>query len=556
MASVKRAALLSLLVMACGPRAAPGASPGAEPLGAPRVTQGSLDGSPLLGDLPARVRAAGGGPLSIVGQGPLSEGERVGAFVDVPMATCLLLYARGASSIEDIDLAAYSEDGNPVAVDEGRDPHPTLLVCPPHPDRVYVSAHSSTGEGLVVVAAQLVPRDASREVARVAGARGALGGTPRTPEAWPGLDFAVRTHRAALGGAWTEARRVAVTVDARLVSTLALHVEPGGCTAALVVPDDDVAIVDLEAIDDKGSLVARAREGNGARAVVVCSRESFSGALEIRPHVGRGIVAVVLSRGRMDGAGDGSGRVDVAWHGTRLDLEAAKRSRSALLGKAGYGSPTSSRAGKLLLGARSIVNVDAPRGAACSRIDVVAGAPLALVEARASDDAGALLGEGEGADGAVLYACGRKARLDLAAVGRPGPYAVMVRNEPWTDAAFAAHPLAASRMLSRALAGPTPWGVSGAVHAVSLDAGHVTSHAATVPPSRCVRVYLGVEGDGTGIELRAYDVVSGEEIDRSNAQTSGEVRACATSTARSVRFEARATTGKLSGVLGERWSGR
>ena len=94
------------------------------------------------------------------------------------------------------------------------------------------------------------------------------------------------------------------------------------------------------------------------------------------------------------------------------------------------------------------------------------------------------------------------------------------------------------------------------MHAVSLDAGHVTSHAATVPPSRCVRVYLGVEGDGTGIELRAYDVVSGEEIDRSNAQTSGEVRACATSTARSVRFEARATTGKLSGVLGERWSGR
>lgn len=556
MGPVRRAAFaLSVALASCGPRPPPPPPPPAVAVGAPRIAEGALDPAPLLGELPARARSAGAGPLAVVSQGPLSEGERVGAFVEVPIAMCLLLYARAASAIEDVDLAAYSEDGNAVAVDEGRDPRPTLLVCPPHPDRLYVAAHVATGHGLVVVGAQLVPKDAAREVARAAGAHGALGGTPRTPEAWPGLDQAVRRHLTGLGGKWDEVRRVAVTVDARLVSTLPVQVEEGGCTSVLVVPDDDVAIVDLEAFDEGGRLVARAKEGTGARALVVCSRDAFAGTVEIRPHVGRGLVAAVLSRGRLASA-EGSGRVDVAFRGVVADLEAARKARSDVLSRAGYGAPTATKGGKLALGSRSVVPVDAPRGAPCARIDVVGGAPLSHVEARASDDAGALLGEGAGDGDVVLYACGRRARVDLTALGRPGPFALAVRNEPWSDPAFAAKPLAASRMLARAMSGPSPWGVSGAVRAVTLDNGHVISHALAIAPGKCARVYLGVEGEGTGIELRAYDVVSGQEIDRGNGQTSAEVRACATSAARSVRVEAKATTGKLAGVLAERWSSR
>ena len=66
------------------------------------------------------------------------------------------------------------------------------------------------------------------------------------------------------------------------------------------------------------------------------------------------------------------------------------------------------------------------------------------------------------------------------------------------------------------------------------------------------RVSAGVEGEGTGLELRMWDAVTGEELDRSHGQFSASVRACTASAARSVRVEARASAGKLDAVVGER----
>ena len=68
------------------------------PLAAPRVTPGELDGAVLLGDTPLRATRMGAGPMSIVASGEVVEGERVGAFVDLPLDVCLLAYARGSSS--------------------------------------------------------------------------------------------------------------------------------------------------------------------------------------------------------------------------------------------------------------------------------------------------------------------------------------------------------------------------------------------------------------------------------------------------------------------------
>ena len=61
-----------------------------------------------------------------------------------------------------------------------------------------------------------------------------------------------------------------------------------------------------------------------------------------------------------------------------------------------------------------------------------------------------------------------------------------------------------------------------------------------------------IEGEGTGLELRMFDAVTGDELDRSHGQLSAGVRACAGSSPRSVRVEARATAGKLEAVIGER----
>jgi hypothetical protein len=519
---------------------------------APRIVPGALEARPLLGDLPSRASRLGAGPLAIVASGMMTEGERLGAFVEVPKDACLLAYGRASPSLEDIDLAAFAEEGNPVAVDETSDPRPTLLLCPPHPDRVYVAAHAAAGEGLCVIGAQLVPRERAAEVGRAVGAHGS---TPRTPEVWPGLEDQVRTHRRAIGGAWDEQRRVAVAADARAVSAVAFNVEEGGCSDALVVPDEDVAIVDVDVLDAEGRIVARAKESGTVRSVTLCSPLAIAGSLQVRPHVGRGTVAVVVAKAKTDTARELLTKPEVVWAAPGQPLDATKAQRNAALTKAGYGAATSSSTGQLLLGRRSTVTVDTA-GGGCTRIDVVAGTPLALVDAAVWDDAGALLASGDGIDGTTVFACGKgKARVDLGTRGRPGPYALLARPEKWKEAAFTAHPLAAGRMLGRAASGPgaVHEGTAGAVRHAVLEPAKRHVHDANVRAGACLRVSAGAEGEGTGLELRLFDAVSGEELDRSHGQTAASVRACAAqSAARSVRIEARSTAGKLDVVFGER----
>ena len=193
---------------------------------------------------------------------------------------------------------------------------------------------------------------------------------------------------------------------------------------------------------------------------------------------------------------------------------------------------------------------------ACSRIDVIAGAPLALVLAQAWTDKGSLLSEEEGVWGTALFACARgKGQLDLEAHGRSGPFAVTVRPERWQNAAFSAHPLAASRMLARAAAGPIMLhdGIAVSVRSATLEEGKLLSWTETVPPSGCLQASAGAEGEGSGLELRVFDAATGEELDRSHAERAVSVRACAPEKkVPDVRIELRVTGGKLDVVIGER----
>jgi hypothetical protein len=547
------------VVVACGSRPAPPPPKVAGgPPAQPRIVEGGLEARPLLGDLPARASKLGAGPLAIVASGPMGEGERLGAFVEVPRDACLLAYGRASASLEDIDLAAFADEGNPVAVDEGPDPRPTILLCPPHPDRVYVAAHAAAGEGLCVIGAQLVPKDKALELARAVGAHG---GTARSAESWPGLEEQIRGHRAAIGGTWEELRRVATPVDSRAVSAVAFTVEEGGCADALVIPDTDVSVIDVEVLDAESRLVARAKDTGTVRSVTVCSPIAINGTLQVRPHVGRGVVAVVVSKAKADSARELHTKPDVAWAAPTTTVEQARNARNAALTKVGYGAPTATQNGQLQLGRRLTIPVDLPKDPSsqaqgCSRIDVVGGAPTALVDAAIWDDAGALLASGDGIDGATLFACGKgKARVDLGVRGRPGPYSLLVRPERWKDPSFAAHPLAAGRMLSRAATGAPSLhdGTVALVKHVTLDTTHQFVHPTSIPAGQCLRVAVGAEGEGTGLDLRLFDVADGEELDRSHGQTSAAVRGCAPATgARNVRIEARASAGKLEAILAGR----
>ena len=540
---------------ACGGAGSAARSGGAARPGAPHVVPGDLDAQTLLGDLPGRAAKLGGGPVSLVAAGETVDGERLGGFVDIPKDQCLLGYARGSSSIEDLDVAIFAEEGNPIAADEAPDAHPTVLLCPPHPERVYVAVHTATGEGLVALAAQLLPRDRAADAAHTLGARGGRGGGPRPADAWPGLEDHVRAHRAALGGAWEELRKVAVTVDARSTTEVALPVEANQCIDALIVPDDDVAMLDVEALDGDGRIVVRAHEGGRNRSVTLCSPLAFSGALAIRPHVGSGLAAVVLAKSSVETARDAALRPQVAWLGATATLDAARAARNAELGKAGYGPASMMQSGSLLLGRRATVAVDLAPAPACSRVDVVGGSPVALLSATAWDGA-ALLGAADGASGATVFVCGRaRAQLEVETRARAGPYAVLVRPERWKDPAFTAHPIAAGRMLTRAAAGPGALfeGAPLASRAFSLDPSRRVSYLETTPPGQCLHVTAGAEGEGVGLELRVIDAVTGEELDREVAETAVAARACAApGAARSIRVELRGTSGKLDAVVGGR----
>jgi hypothetical protein len=553
------AAIVALAVAGCAARGRTATGANAGPLAAPATTAGQLDPRLLLGEVVARANRLGAGAPSVVASGESLDNGWVGGFVDVPRDDCLLGYARASASVEDVDVAIYAEDGTTLAVDEGRDVHPTVLVCPPHPDRMYLTAHVVEGEGFAAVGAQLVPKDRAIIVARALGARGYASKGPRAAEAWPGLDDAVRLHRGELGGAWQEFRRVALAVDARMPTYAAFPLNADECVDAVIVPDEEVGALDVEAFDDQGRVVARVPEGSGTRTLTVCSPVPMAGTLSLRPHVGRGLAAIVLANLPGDASRDLAAAPDVAWVTPSLPVEKAKGARDALLAKSGYDAATTTTPGTLTLGHRTRIPLDL-RGVPgpCARIDIVGGAPLALLGAQVWSDAGALLASADAASSLALFACARtQGYVEIETRGRPGPFVLTVRPERWRGAAFEAHPLAASRMLARAAGGPDMLfdGKEQAARELVLDGERVTSWSETVPAGRCLRATVGVQGDGAGVEARVFEGT--DEIDRSEAAHAASVRACAPpEAARSVRFEVRASAGHVDAVLGERTSTR
>jgi hypothetical protein len=338
---------------------------------------------------------------------------------------------------------------------------------------------------------------------------------------------------------------------------VSLPIDADQCVDAVIVPDADVALIDVEAFDGDGRVMARAREGLGPRTLTMCSAIAIQGSLAVRPHVGRGLTAVVLGRAHGDVARDLSVRPDVAWTTGTQPLEAARSARNALLAKSGYAAPTFATSGALVLGRRVDVALDPrPLGGACARVDVVAGAPLALLDARISDDGGSLVASAEASSSVALFACAKgTVTLELETRGRPGPFAVSMRPERWWDVSFFAHPLAASRMLARAATGPEMLleGKEAPPRGLSLDAGHVHSWTENIPAGRCTRVTIGAQGEGAGIELRASDPGDGTDYDRSEGAYAASVRACAPpGIARVGRFEARVSAGHMEAIVGER----
>jgi hypothetical protein len=158
------------------------------------------------------------------------------------------------------------------------------------------------------------------------------------------------------------------------------------------------------------------------------------------------------------------------------------------------------------------MTVDVPAG--CSRIDVIAGKPLADVSAALWDERGVLLAEGRAGAGVTLFVCGAggAARVDVEALSRPGPYAVELRKDKLAPPLLVAHPWAAGRLLAALDAGggrASAASAEGAVH-LALDASTRSTVPFDVPAKACVEVLAALDRVGTGLDMRLADASTGE----------------------------------------------
>ena len=510
-------AWLGLAALACAPRGG-AATPAPARFGkvaGPPATQSWLRGKQSVGD--AEVLAVEAGVA----------GDRISSLLEVPEADCAVAIARATTSVDDVDLFAYGEDGAVLGSDEGSDKQPALLVCPPHPKRIFLSARIAAGHGLVALGAQRVAlRDAER-VAAAYGVRYRPGEVTRRMSVWPGLDERLEQHRRELGGGWIDLRRVAIPLDARTPTRLSATVDAERCLDLLVMPSDEIIALDVTLLDADGRIVGRARGSGRDRSLVVCSPTPSAVTFELRPHLGIGLAIAMMSRSR-----EGT-EADIDPKALRLELfptlgvERERERRAAELSRLGLPGGRLVATGALALGQRKSLTFELPAG--CSRLDLVAGTPLRGIDAWLYADDGSLLASASGPS-PTLYACARggRVRLDAEPVARPGPFALELRAEPGTPKSLTEQPLAASRLLGRMVARGTI-GVARRVGAVSVHPVSATALARQslmVPAGRCLDVTGAIGPGAAGFEIRLVDAEQ-RQIALGRGEHSTSVRACA-----------------------------
>jgi hypothetical protein len=514
-----------------------------------RVSERPLDPRRIKGTLAV-------GDSALLAVEPAIAGDRVSTVLEVPTADCVVVIARGSETIEDLDLLAYGEDGTPLGNDEASDREPSLLICPPHPERVLLAARVAQGHGIVAVGAERVPPALAGKAAERYHVKPRDPNDPARLKAWPGLETLILRERARVGGRFQDLRRVALALDASVPTTLPASIEAGGCVHALFVPSDDVAHLDVAVLDDEGRILGRALGSGRQRTIVVCSPVATEVSFEIRPHAGRGLAVAALSRSIAGSESEIEGEVvrrDVyPSHALDAELKATREK----LEKLGYKPATGPKL-ELKLGRR--ISAPLTLGSGCTRLDLVGGAPLRGLDARLWSDTGQLRASGAAGGSLTLFACGAgKLRLDAASVLNPGPAALLLNREPDVPAELGRAPLAAGRLISRMVARGALLRPSaiGKVSELSLSPEQLTSVPVLVPLDRCLEIDVGIEGGAGGVELRAIDQDSDQELDSSVGEGAASSRLCAyapsVSGSLNARIELRTTSGQAKALLATR----
>lgn len=506
-----------ILFCACSPKARRIAS--AEHPNAVHQSPTDPDATKLLRDVTGAAASAGARDFTVLGYGAATPGDRVEGMVHVPKGTCGLFVARATSTVEDLDLHIYGDDGSQHGVDESPDALPTLLLCPEAEVRLFASARVAQGEGLVALGVQTVGRADAPAVAQAVGARHFATGAMPLEEPWPGLLDALEERRASLGGVWLDHRRVALPLDSRVPTQMTIDVPRGRCLDALVLPDPETSGLQLSILDDKGRIFARGEALGERQAAVLCAhRVNTSVTFEFRPYAGRGVAAAAFSVSA-GGVSSLDSSPDVAV--TLVDEGQDPQD------KANLKAPQSTTKWKLNRG--EIVSFET-KLLGCSRLDLIPDKDLFDFGAVVWSEDGTLLGEAESRRGVPLFACtDGRVRIDLQAQGRSGELTLELRSEKAPSEAVKDNPLAASRLLSRAhISGQLTYPADiGRVTALDVSETKLGRVSLTVPAAHCQTFFVAVGPGAFGLEARILDLGNGLEMDRGVGRTSLQLRACA-----------------------------
>jgi hypothetical protein len=462
-----------------------------------------------------RASEVGAGAAVLVASGSGIPGDNVGGFVELPEERCVLLLARGSRGVEDLDLFVYADDGTILASDEASEKDASALVCPPHPSRAFVSGRIATGYGLIGVTAQEVALDAAAEVAALFDAQGKPEQPREIDSSWQGLDDQLTEHRRQIGGEWQNLRRVALPVDPRVFVRVSAAVEANRCMDIFLIPSDEVAYLELDVLDDEGRWIGSGSGRGRERTLIVCSPEKRQLTIQSRPHAGRGLAALVISRS-MEG-----GERLLTQAVTRYDLrptgslEDVRQSHARELESAGYGPGTLAYKGQLAVDRRFSLPLTLRAG--CARVDVVTAAPIRSVHVWLWNAQGQLVGEDSQGAIATLFVCGdaSKVRLDLETDSRAGEFAVEVRSSAVAPEAALQNPLAASRLLSLMQVRRSFRSLDALpkIGAIPVSNARLARLDFKVPGGQCLDLFAALGADVTGLEVRLLQVVGSEPTD-------------------------------------------
>jgi hypothetical protein len=444
--------------------------------------------------------------LALTGTG--ISGDSLGDFADVPEGRCALLLGRGTRGVQDVDVFVFDDDGTVIASDEAPAKDASLLVCPPRASRVFASTRLAAGFGMFGLTLQVIaPERAALLAQRFGVSSTRVSEASELSSTWPGLDERLAEHRRRLGGRWETLRKVALPLDPRAYVNVSASVEANTCMDLYVTPSDDVAHLELEALDASGRWIGSGEARGTDRNLMVCSSELREIAIRSRPHAGRGLAALVVSRSSSAEVADGTARFDIRPEG---DLAARRRTNDQRLNGLGYGRASLLREGALSTERR--ISIPVTLAAGCSRLDVLTAAPLRSLRAWLWDARGQLMADDLGGVDAALFACGPAtgARLDLDTASRGGAFALELRHSASAPPTAAGNALAMSRLLRLLDArGRLPsFARLPEVQVARVSETELARVSLLIPAGRCLEVSAALDRGVSGLEVRLLDVTA------------------------------------------------